>query len=84
MPSSTLTGLAADSRLGGGTGAHTGRRLAAVVLILLGATAGAALLHVHPGLGVLLTAVLTLSVAVVGGVARKRIRERAPEVPVRV
>jgi len=80
---STLTGLAADSRLGGKTGAHAGRRFAAVVLILLGATAGAALLHVHPGLGVLLTAALTLGVALVGGIARERIQERAPEVPVR-
>ncbi|MHA7224389.1 YoaK family protein [Arthrobacter sp. RHLT1-20] len=44
---STLTGLAADSRLGGGTGARWGRRLGAVVLILAGTTAGAALLHVH-------------------------------------
>ena len=69
---STLTGLAADSRLGGGSGKHTGRRLGAVVLILAGATAGAALLHVHPGLGVLLTALLTLGVAVTGGVARVR------------
>jgi uncharacterized membrane protein YoaK (UPF0700 family) len=64
---STLTGLAADSRLGGGTGAHWGRRLGAVVLILAGAAAGAALLHVHAGLGVLLTAVLTIAVAVTGG-----------------
>lgn len=69
---STLTGLAADSRLGGGSGKHTGRRLGAVVLILAGATAGAALLHVHPGLGVLLTAVLTLGVALAGGTARRR------------
>lgn len=69
---STLTGLAADSRLGGGTGAHWGRRLGAVVLILAGATAGAALLHVHAGFGVLLTAALTLVVAAVGGLARPR------------
>ncbi len=69
---STLTGLAADSRLGGGSGTHTGRRLGAVVLILAGATVGAALLHVHPGLGVLLTALLTLGVAVAGGTARTR------------
>jgi uncharacterized membrane protein YoaK (UPF0700 family) len=69
---STLTGLAADSRLGGGTGAHWGRRLGAVVLILLGAAAGAALLHVHIGLGVLLTALLSLGVAVTGGIARRR------------
>jgi uncharacterized membrane protein YoaK (UPF0700 family) len=75
---STLTGLAADSRLGGGKGAHAGRRLGAVVLILAGATIGAALLHVHPGLGVLLTALLTLGVAVVGGAARPRAQAAAP------
>jgi uncharacterized membrane protein YoaK (UPF0700 family) len=67
---STLTGLAADSRFGGGKGAHAGRRFGAVVLILCGAAVGAALLHVHPGYGVLLTALLTLSVAVAGGIAR--------------
>jgi uncharacterized membrane protein YoaK (UPF0700 family) len=33
----TLTGLAADSRLGGGSGAHTGRRLLAVAAMLIGA-----------------------------------------------
>jgi uncharacterized membrane protein YoaK (UPF0700 family) len=76
---STLTGLAADSRLGGGSGAHTGRRLGAVVLILCGAAVGAALLHVHPGLGVLLTALLTLIVAVAGGIARTRTDAGATE-----
>lgn len=69
---STLTGLAADSRLGGGTGAHTGRRLGAVVLILAGATVGAGLLHIHPGLGVMATAALTLLVALTGEIARER------------
>jgi len=69
---STLTGLAADSRLGGGTGAHTGRRLGAVVLILAGATVGAGLLHIHPGLGVMATAALTLLVALAGEIARER------------
>jgi uncharacterized membrane protein YoaK (UPF0700 family) len=40
----TLTGLAADSRLAGGSGAHTGRRLLSVGGMLLGATLGALLL----------------------------------------
>jgi uncharacterized membrane protein YoaK (UPF0700 family) len=70
---STLAGLAADSRLGGGTGAHAGRRLAAVVFILSGAAAGAGLLHFHASLGILLTALLTLVVAAVGGLARERV-----------
>jgi uncharacterized membrane protein YoaK (UPF0700 family) len=69
---STLTGLAADSRLGAGTGAHAGRRLAAVVLILSGAAVGAGLLHVHLGFGILLTSLLTLVVAAIGGLARDR------------
>lgn len=78
---STLTGLAADSRLGGGTGAHWGRRLGAVVLILCGAAVGAALLHVHPGLGILLTSILTLVVAILGGLARERTQEAATRAP---
>jgi len=36
----TLTGLAADSRLAGGTGHGGGRRLAAVASMLVGAVAG--------------------------------------------
>ena len=68
---STLTGLAADSRLGGGSGAHSGRRFGAVALILAGAAAGAGLLPFHLGFGVLLSAVLTLLVAVAGGTARR-------------
>ena len=40
----TLTGIAADSRLGGGSGAHTGRRLLAVAAMLVGALVGALLL----------------------------------------
>ncbi|WP_373694852.1 YoaK family protein [Kineococcus terrestris] len=50
---STLTGLAADSRLAGGDGGGWKRRLGAVVLIGAGAAAGAALLlwHIAAGLG---------------------------------
>lgn len=69
---STLTGLAADSRFGGGSGKHAGRRLGAVVLILAGAATGAALLQVHAGYGILLTALLTAGVALAGGAARNR------------
>ena len=45
----TLTGLAADSRLAGGTGAHSVRRLSAVALMLAGAVVGAWLV-LHFGL----------------------------------
>ena len=40
----TLTGIAADSQLAGGSGANTGRRLLSVTAMLLGATLGALLL----------------------------------------
>ncbi len=43
----TLTGLAADSPLGGGSGEGSWRRSAAVVAMLIGAIAGALLLKVH-------------------------------------
>lgn len=39
----TITGLAADSRIAGGTGSRLGRRLPSVLALLLGATAGAVL-----------------------------------------
>jgi uncharacterized membrane protein YoaK (UPF0700 family) len=39
----TITGIAADSALAGGTGSHAGRRLTAVAAMLAGALAGAAL-----------------------------------------
>jgi uncharacterized membrane protein YoaK (UPF0700 family) len=44
----TITGVAADSAIAGGTGSAAGRRLVAVTAMLVGALAGAALaLHVH-------------------------------------
>jgi uncharacterized membrane protein YoaK (UPF0700 family) len=77
---STLTGLAADSRLGGGTGQYWGRRFGAVILILAGAAAGASLLNVHVGFGVLLSAVLSLAVAGVGAAtSNRRPDAKAPE-----
>ena len=42
----TLTGLAADSRVAGGSGEGSARRVAAVVAMLLGAVAGALLLRI--------------------------------------
>ena len=63
---STITALASDSRLGGGTGVAWARRLLAVVLILLGAAVGAGLLRWHVGAGLLLAAAVTLVVALVG------------------
>ncbi|GAB3460527.1 YoaK family protein [Kineococcus endophyticus] len=63
---STLTGLAADSRMAGGTGDGWRRRLGAVVLILAGAAAGAALLRWHIGAGLGVAALISLVAAVLG------------------
>jgi uncharacterized membrane protein YoaK (UPF0700 family) len=64
---STITGLAADSRLAGGIGTQDWRRRAgAVALILFGAAAGAALLQWHLAAAVALSAVITLAVTVLG------------------
>ncbi|CAM3620247.1 YoaK family protein [Nocardioides marinus] len=67
---STITGLAADSTLGSGRaraeGGGSGRRFLAVVLILAGAAAGAALLTIHVGAGLMLAAVLILAATLVG------------------
>ncbi|MFI2103383.1 YoaK family protein [Isoptericola sp. NPDC019693] len=63
---STITGLAADSRLAGGHGTNSGRRIAAIALICAGAAAGALLLQAHLAWGVGVSAVLTLAVAALG------------------
>jgi uncharacterized membrane protein YoaK (UPF0700 family) len=69
---STITGFAADSRLGGGHNQTWFRRLAAIVLIGGGAAVGALLLMVHIGLGVALSALITLAVALVGHLGHRR------------
>jgi uncharacterized membrane protein YoaK (UPF0700 family) len=72
---STLTGLAADSRLAGGTGDGWARRSLAVALILVGAAVGALLLQVGGergvGVGMLFAGVLALVAAVVGHAHRE-------------
>lgn len=65
---SALTGLAADSLLGGGSGVRSARRFLAIGLILLGATAGALLLQVQLGAGLLVAGLLIAAVAVVGAI----------------
>ncbi|WP_229660899.1 YoaK family protein [Marmoricola endophyticus] len=81
---STLTGLAADSVLGSGKGGGTGRRLAAVVLIILGALVGGLLVQLHLGAGLLLAGVLVLLVAGTGGLhARARKGEGSDQVSAR-
>jgi len=59
----TLTGLAADSPLGGGTGKGSVRRLAAVVAMLTGALVGALLLEISFVPPLLTAAVIALLVA---------------------
>ena len=63
---STITGLAADSVLGSGKGGGSARRASAVILILAGAFAGAALLKWHLGGGLLLAGAITGVVTLLG------------------
>ncbi|MDR6972828.1 YoaK family protein [Leifsonia shinshuensis] len=63
---STLTGLAADSRLAGGSGQPWRRRVAAVALIALGALVGALLLRLNIAAPLGLAAVISAVAAVVG------------------
>ena len=60
----TLTGIAADLRIAGGSEAHVGRRLLAVVAMLLGAVVGALLVvHVAHWISLALAAALLAGVA---------------------
>lgn len=63
---SVLTGLAADSRLGSGSGAGTTRRIVVVTTLLLGAAVGAALLQWHLAAGVFAAGVVIAAVTLVG------------------
>jgi uncharacterized membrane protein YoaK (UPF0700 family) len=67
---STLVGLAFESRLGKGKGQKWGRRLSAIVLIALGALTGAALLQFGLVWGIGLAALITVAVAALGHVGR--------------
>ena len=75
----TLTGIAADSRLAGGSGANAGRRLLSVAAMLLGATLGALLL-----LEVAPVAPLALAAAILAFVclaAHRTIAQAPPQGP---
>ena len=71
----TLTGLAADSRLAGGSGKSSARRSSAVIAMLAGAIAGALLLKASLALPLALAAVLALVVCV--AYVPPRLREQA-------
>ncbi|MGN7799560.1 YoaK family protein [Leifsonia sp. 22587] len=77
---STITGLAADSRLAGGSGQPWRRRAAAVVLIALGALLGALLLRVHIAVPLGVAAAVSAGAALLGHWAahEKRAYEREP------
>ena len=68
---STLTGLASESVLGSGAGGGTVRRVAAVVLILVGAATGAALLRWDLAAGFVAAGVVTGLVTVTGALASR-------------
>ncbi|BDI21406.1 YoaK family protein [Herbiconiux sp. L3-i23] len=69
---STLVGLAFESRLGKANGQKWLRRLSAIVLIAFGALVGAALLRLGLVWGIGLAALITVFVAVVGHVGAPR------------
>ncbi|WP_285114101.1 YoaK family protein [Leifsonia sp. fls2-241-R2A-40a] len=71
---STITGLAADSVLAGGSGQPWRRRAAAVVLIALGALVGALLLRLNIAVPLGLATVVTGAAAVVGHAAAHEAR----------
>jgi len=72
----TLTGLAADSSLAGGSNPRSGRRSAAVAAMLIGAVVGAALyLHEGAGLPLLLAAVATAGTALIFRISGARMPE---------
>lgn len=63
---STMTGLAADSWLGARTQQPWARRLLAILLILLGAAVGALALLAGLATGILISALISAAVAIVG------------------
>jgi len=71
----TLTGLAADSKLAGGTGPRVGRRLLATGAMFLGAAIGAFLV-LRAGVGAVLLLVLTL--LGLNAIAASRLWSRTP------
>ena len=66
----TLTGIAADSTLAGGSNPRPGRRLAATVTMLLGAGVGAFLVL---NVGIVSVLALTLALLVLNGIASFRV-----------
>ena len=79
---STIVGLASDSRLAGGSSVRWVRRLLAVMLILVGALAGAATLALNQWIGIALVAVMIAIATIIGHRGQKRAHaEAAATVP---
>ena len=74
---STIVGLASDSRLAGGDSTRWVRRFLAVVLILIGALAGAATLMLNQWIGIAIVAVLVAAATLIGHLGEKRKQTRA-------
>lgn len=74
---STITGLAADSRLAGGRSPFWARRFSAIALILAGAVVGALTLRVDLWLGIAVSALLSAVVTVLGHVRYRQDRRAA-------
>ncbi|MET3953187.1 uncharacterized membrane protein YoaK (UPF0700 family) [Rhodococcus sp. OAS809] len=75
---SSITGLAADSWFGARNPGGGARRIAAVVVLLVGAGVGAASVVRNPGLGLLVAAIVILAVALFGAFP---VREPATNMP---
>lgn len=78
---STIVGLGADIFTGENRRQATRRRALAIFALLAGAFTGGICLMVAPWLGILVTALLTIGVAVIGDVGRQRYRraQRSPD-----
>ncbi len=76
---STITGLASDSRLAGGNGKNWVRRALAILLIGLGAVAGGFALMVGLWLGLAISAALALAVTLAGHLRYRRDRKLVRE-----
>lgn len=75
---STIVGLASESRLAGGTGNRWVRRFLAVLLILIGALAGALTLMLNQWIGIAIVALAIAVVTVIGHLGAKK-RAKAAE-----
>jgi len=76
---STLVGLAFDSRFGGSKSKHPWqKRSGAILLLALGAASGALLLRADIGFGMLLAAVITIAVVILGTLGRPQLVDGDP------